>query len=131
MKAEESARARLFLAKSHEMRSDWNRVFETTETLERRYPEDVYANLAAAAAILHTTRDEAGLRRAAQSIAKAEKLLGAAPARDEVVNLLFLRGLLFALADATEPSLHQLRQIKQIDPHFEGIEEALEIVEQM
>jgi len=131
LKAEESARARLLLAKSHEMRSDWNRVLETTETLERRYPEVVYANLAAAAAVLHTTRDEAGLRRAAQSLAKAEKLLGTAPARDEVVNLLFLRGLLFALADATEPALHQLRQVRQIEPHFEGVEEALEIVEQM
>ncbi len=131
LKAEESARARLFLAKGHEMRSDWDRVLETTETLERRYPDDLYANLAAAAAALHTARDEAGLRRAAQSIAKAEKLLGTAPARDEVVNLLFLRGLLFALADATEPALRQLRQVKQIEPHFEGVEEALEIVEQM
>ncbi len=131
LKAEETPRVRLLLAKAYESLSDWDRVLETTQTLQQRYPDDFYANLAFAAALLRSTHDETTLGRAVQALAKAETLLGSAPPREHVVNLLFLRGLVLGLAGHIEPALDHLTQLQQIDRDHEGLQEALEILRQM
>lgn len=131
LREEDTARARLLLAKAWELLPDWGRVLQTTEALQRRYPEDLYANLALAAALVRSSDHEAVLGRAIQLLAKAEKLAGSSPSREQVINLLFSRGLMFGLAGQIASARHQLGQVKELDSDHPGLQEALEILDQL
>lgn len=130
MKEEESARNRLLVAKAQEQLGHWDDVFAEVRTLQRRYPEDFYAQLALAAALLRNATDPAAFEQPAQLLAKAEKLAGDSPSRDQVVNLLFLRGLLLGLADQPEAARTQLKRALELDKETAGAAEALQILEQ-
>lgn len=130
LKTEESAHARLLLAKAYEQLERWDRLLDTAETLQRRYPEDFNANLALAAALLRRPPDDAALSRSAHAIAKAEKLLGTSPTADQVVNLLVLRGVLLGLAGQTEAARSSFKQLLEIEKDNADAREALEILEQ-
>jgi tetratricopeptide (TPR) repeat protein len=127
----ESARARLLVAKALEQLDRWDQVVETTERLCRRYPDNLDANLALAAALVHTVEGDAALPRIVQLLSKSEKLLGNAPTHDQIKCLLFTRGLVFALAGVPERAREEFRQILEISKGDPEALEAIEVLEQV
>lgn len=130
LRLRESARGRLLVAKAYEQLDQWDRALETVESLQRRYPDDLEAHLALAAALLHLSDTEAALPRAAQVLAKAEKLIGSNTTPEQALNFIFIRGLVLALAGQTERARADFRQILDLDSQRPEAREALDILEQ-
>lgn len=130
LRQQDTARNRLLVAKSYERLNQLDRVREECEVLQRRYPDDFNANLALAAALLKGPTDDLLIARSVQLLSKAESLAAKSPSREQVANLLFLRGLFLGLVDQVEGARANLKKLLEIDSDQEDAKEALEILEQ-
>jgi tetratricopeptide (TPR) repeat protein len=126
----ESARARLLVAKALEQLGRWDQVVSSVETLHRRYPDNLEANLALAAALVRTVEGPTPLPRIVHCLSRAEKLLGNTPTADQIRSFLFTRGLVFALGGEPDRARDDFRQVLDLDKADADAREALDILEQ-
>lgn len=126
----DAPRLRLLLAKALEKNGQLDAMLAEAERLQRRFPEDVLAHLTLAAALLKADPSELGRARAQQHLARAARLAGDRPAAELAVELLFQRGLWFALAGQIEQARTQFRGILELAPGHADAVEALNLLEQ-
>jgi tetratricopeptide (TPR) repeat protein len=129
LKQRDTAHNRVLVAKACEQLNLQDRTLAEGEAAQRRYPDDLTANLALVAALLKYNSEPVVLLRAAQLLSKAEQLLGASASRDELVNVLVIRGLFFGLADRPDDARAHLRKGLELDPDHPQAREALELLE--
>lgn len=131
LKVQESPRTRVLLAKAYESLNQNDSLLETAEQAFRKFPEDPIANLALAAALMRTSSEEASLARAARCLGKAEDKISKNPTRDNIINILYLRGLFFGLTDQTEQARAVLRKILEAEKDNRRAKEALEAIDSL
>lgn len=125
----DSPRLRLLLAKALEKNGQLAAMLTEAERLQRRFPEDALAHLTLAAALLKADPSEPGLARAQQHLARAVRLAGDRPAAELAVELLYQRGLWFALAGQIEQARTQFRGVLELAPGHVDAAEALNVLE--
>lgn len=126
----DTPRARLLLAKALEKNGQLEAMRAEAEDLERRFSQDALAHLTLAAALLKTDRSELGRARAQQHLGRAARLAGDSPAPELAVELLFQRGLWFALGGQVEQARIQFRGVLELVPGHPEAAEALSLLEQ-
>ena len=129
LKAEESARNRVLLAKAYEHLNQVDRVLAEASTAQKRYPEDPLVNLTLAAAVLKASDDSGDLRPVARYLNKCQQALGDPPPRDMVLNLLLLQGLYYGLVEMHEEARASLHQLLELDRSNAEAKEALQVIE--
>ncbi|NWF86177.1 MAG: hypothetical protein HXY18_20395 [Bryobacteraceae bacterium] len=126
----DTVRSRVLLAKALEKTRRFEEMLEVAERTQRRYRSNLLANLTYGAALLVAGADEAARARALQFIAKASQLAGEAPPPDVAVEILYQRGLYFALRGQPAVSRASLRQLLAIQPDHREAAEALKALDQ-
>lgn len=123
-------RLRLLLAKALEKTRQFEAMLDAAEESARRFSEDALAHLTAAAALLKMDPSAQGRARAQQHLARAVRLAGDRPAPGLTVELLFQRGLWFALEGQVEQARTQFRGILELVPDHPDATAALSALEQ-
>ncbi len=126
----DTPRARLLLAKALEKNGQLEAMVAEAGELQRRFSQDALAHLTLAAALLKTDHSELGLARAQQHLGRAARLAGDRPAPELAVELLFQRGLWFALAGQLEQARTQFRGVLELVPEHPEASEALSLLDQ-
>jgi tetratricopeptide (TPR) repeat protein len=130
LKQRDTVRNRVLLAKAYERNSRLDDMLTQASAAQRRYPENLLANLTLGAALLKAARSESGRARALQAIARATQLAGENPPADLATELLLQRGLYFALSDQHAVARAQFRRLLELVPGHPEATEALQALEQ-
>ncbi len=129
LKVLDNAHNRLLAARALEALHRPAAMLEAVATAQRLYPADFTTNLALAAALLEANTDPFSTARAMVYLARAEQLLGSAPPRDRLLNLLLVRGLFFGLAGQPEAARSNLQQLLELDKNNTVAQDALDALE--
>lgn len=127
----DTPRNRLLLAKALEKNQQLDALLDEAVATQHRYPEDLLANFTLGAALLKVDRTELGRARALQYLAKATRLAGDNPPSELAAELLFQRGLWFALDGQIENARAQFHRLLEIAPGHPEALEALKAIEQV
>jgi tetratricopeptide (TPR) repeat protein len=127
----DSPRNRLLLAKALEKNQQLDAMRLEAELLQARYSEDPLANLTLAAALLKVDRSETGRARALQHLGRASRRTGEKPPPELAVELLYQRGLWFALEGQIERARTQFRGVLELAPGHPDAATALHLLEQL
>ncbi len=127
----DTVRNHILLAKAFEKNDQPEAMLREAEQTQRRYPENVLANLTLGAALLKAGDDELARARALQFIAKATQLAGDHAPPDLALELLYQRGLYFALSGQNAVARTHFRAALQLDPANAESTEALQALEQI
>lgn len=131
LKQNDTVRNRVLLAKAYEKNDQPDAMLHEAELAQRRYPENLLANLTLGAALLKNGDDELARARALQFIAKATQLAGDHAPPDIVLEVLYQRGLYFALSGQSAVARTHFRAALQLDPDNTESTEALQALEQI
>lgn len=127
----DSPRNRLLLAKALEKNQQLDAMYLEAERFQARYPEDPLANLTLAAALLKVDRSETGRARALQHLGRASRRTGEKPPPELAIELLYQRGLWFALEGQIERARTQFRGVLELAPGHPDAAAALNLLEQL
>ena len=127
VRAIDSSRSHLCLAKSYEKLNHWNLVLEQARVAAKESPEDPTAKLAVVSALIR--QNEKNVQEASPLLLGpgTEDFKQADPALR--AHAVFLCGVLLALDDKGEQARPLLQQTLKLDPNHEGAKKALAIVE--
>lgn len=131
LKQNDTVRNRVLLAKAYEKNDQPDAMLHEAELAQRRYPENLLANLTLGAALLKKGDDEFARARALQFIAKATQLAGDHAPPDIALEVLYQRGLYFALSGQGAIARTHFRAALQLDPANAESTEALQALEQI
>ncbi len=127
----DTVRNRVLLAKSFEKNDQLEPMLREAERVQRRYPENVLANLTLGAALLKAGEDELARARALQFLAKATQLAGDHAPPDLALEVLYQRGLYFALSGQNATARTHFHAALRLDPANAEATEALQALEQI
>ena len=127
----DSPRNRLLLAKALEKNQQLDAMRLEAELLQARYSEDPLANLTLAAALLKVDRSQTGRARALQHLGRASRRTGEKPPPELAVELLYQRGLWFALEGQIERARTQFRGVLELAPGHPDAAAALNLLDQL
>lgn len=129
LKKRDSVPTRLLFAKGLERLGKLGAMAGVVLETHRRYPEDFNANVALALTLIRVSGEPALLAQAVSLILRAEKAAGRTPTRYQVAELLFARGLVFALEGQVDQARLCFEKLIELDPgNWEAIQ-ALEIID--
>lgn len=131
LKQNDTVRNRVLLAKAYEKNDQPDAMLHEAELAQRRYPENLLANLTLGAALLKAKDDELARARALQFLAKATQLAGDHTPPDVALEVLYQRGLYFALSGQSAVARTHFRAALQIDPDHTESTEALQALDQI
>ncbi len=127
----DSPRNRLLLTKALEKTRQLEAMRLEAELLQARYSEDPLAHLTLAAALLKVDHSETGRARALQHLGRASRRAGDKPPPELAVELLYQRGLWFALEGQIERARTQFRGVLELAPGHPDAAAALSLLEQL
>jgi Flp pilus assembly protein TadD len=130
LKQRDSVRNRVLLAKAYERNDRLDAMLEEASAAQRRYPDNLLANLTLGAALLRAKRSDLGRARALQFIARATQLAGEDPPEEVATELLFQRGLYFALSGQHAVARAEFRRLLEVAPGHPEAAEAVKALEQ-
>lgn len=130
LKQRDTVRNRVLLAKAYERNDRLDAMLEEASAAQRRYPENLLANLTLGAALLRADRSEAGRARALQCLARATRLGGDAPPEEVATELCYQRGLYFGLSGQHAVARAEFRRLLERVPGHSEATEALGALEQ-
>ncbi len=125
LKAMDTPRNRLILAKAFDNLDQSDRCMAEAEAARRRFPNDFGCALAVAAAILKSEVGMLLLNPVEALILRAEQLLGPAPSREAMADLLLIRGLFYGLSDQPDLARASLNRLLVLDKDNAEAKEAL------
>ncbi len=126
----DTARNRLLLAKALERLRRFDDLLEETLLAQQLHPEDLWANLTLGAALLRVEPTAAARARALQALSKAGRLAGDRPDPELAVELLYQRGLWFALEGQAKTARQQFVRLLELAPGHPEATEALRLLDQ-
>ena len=127
VKAIDSPRSHLCLAKAHEKLNHWGKVLEQAQAAMQAVPDNLTAKLAVTAALIRVNDKNLPqpssvlLETGNEDFKQADGALRA--------HALFLCGLVLALDDNAEQARPLLQQALRLQPNHEGAKQALAIIE--
>lgn len=131
VKHQDNLRSRILLAKAFEKTGRLEEMYAEVAGAQRRHAESLLGNLALGAALLKVDRTEAGRARALQFIAKATRLAGDQATGDPMIEVLFQRGLFFALTGQHAVARAEFQRLLNLAPGHPDATEALQALGQI
>jgi len=129
LKKRDNVPGRLLFAKGLEKLGKLGAMAGVVLETHRRYPEDFNANVALALTLIRVSEEPVLLSQAVSLILRAEKAAGKTPSRYQVAELLFARGLVFALEDQVDQARSCFEKVIELDPGNREAIQALEIID--
>ncbi len=129
LKAVDTPRNRLILAKALDRLDQTDRCLAEAEAARRRFPNDFGCTLAVAAALLKSEVGKVLLNPIDALITRAEQLLGLAPTREALSDLLLTRGLFYGLSDQPDLARASLNKLLELDRDNADARDALAALE--
>lgn len=129
LKKRDSVPTRLLFAKGLEKLGKLGAMAGVVLETHRRYPEDFNANVALALTLIRVSGEPVLLSQAVSLILRAEKAAGKTPTRYQVRELLFARGLVFALEGQVDQARSCFEKLIELDPGNREAIQALEIID--
>lgn len=129
LKQRDNVTTRLLFAKGLEKLGKLGAMAGVVLETHRRYPEDFNANVALALTLIRVSGEPVVLSQAVSLILRAEKAAGKTPTRYQVAELLFARGLVFALEDRVDQARACFEKVIELDSGNREAVQALEIID--
>ncbi|MDH7503461.1 MAG: tetratricopeptide repeat protein, partial [Verrucomicrobiota bacterium] len=129
LKRRDNVSGRLLFAKGLEKLGRLGAMAGVVLETHRRYPEDFNANVALALTLIRVSGEPVVLSQAVSLILRAEKAAGKTPTRSQVAELLFARGLVFALEGQVDRARSCFEKVIELDPENREATQALEIID--
>jgi len=126
LKAKDSARFRMILAKLHEQRGKTEEVEKQVQAAVKLAPDNLLANTALAALRLRQATTAEALTQVGEMMARVKQSMFAGASQDDQCSFEFLHGLYFGLAGNWARARDHFRRLREVSPSEATYREAYE-----